>query len=269
MSRRSWRTTVTSGLIAATVSAADSVLGRPTSATPWTTWRWRFDASTTSSSTTPIVPTPAAARYISAGDPRPPGADDEDPGVGQPSLALDADLGQQDVAGVPGLLLGGPAPGRARRAVGSPCDARYPCVRWPRHRSHGCTHWIACADDGRPPCPFEQIPCTDATARPAPAPVGTAGPAPRGRAGRLRRVRLPRRRDGRHRRPGRGVQAGALPALPGQARALPRAARQAQRGPRAAGPRRPRLDAGQQGARLRRDQPPTSTSSPATAPPSG
>src|SRR5258705_431209 len=35
-------------------------------------WRWRSDSETMSSSTTPSVPTPAAARYISAGAPRPP-----------------------------------------------------------------------------------------------------------------------------------------------------------------------------------------------------
>src|SRR5690349_10741677 len=36
------------------------------------TWRCRFDSSTTSKSTMPSVPTPAAARYSSAGLPRPP-----------------------------------------------------------------------------------------------------------------------------------------------------------------------------------------------------
>src|ERR1700710_1708810 len=35
-------------------------------------WRCRFDSSTTSKAAMPSVPTPAAARYISAGDPRPP-----------------------------------------------------------------------------------------------------------------------------------------------------------------------------------------------------
>ena len=36
------------------------------------TWRCKFVASTVSSSTMPIVPTPAAARYCKAGAPRPP-----------------------------------------------------------------------------------------------------------------------------------------------------------------------------------------------------
>ena len=39
---------------------------------PWMIWRCRFDSSTVSNSTMPRVPTPAAARYISAGLPRPP-----------------------------------------------------------------------------------------------------------------------------------------------------------------------------------------------------
>ena len=68
----------------------------------------------------------------------------------------------------------------------------------------------------------------------APRPAARRGP------GRVRPVRLPRGRDGRDRRPGGGVQAGALPALPRQARPLPRPARQALRDPgvpRAGGPR--------------------------------
>ena len=39
---------------------------------PWMTWRCRFDSSTSSNSTIPSVPTPAAARYSSAGLPSPP-----------------------------------------------------------------------------------------------------------------------------------------------------------------------------------------------------
>jgi hypothetical protein len=34
----------------------------PTVETPKMTWRWRLDGETTSMSTRPIVPTPAAAR---------------------------------------------------------------------------------------------------------------------------------------------------------------------------------------------------------------
>jgi hypothetical protein len=37
-----------------------------------TIWRWRLLTSTMSKSTIPIVPTPAAARYSDAGEPRPP-----------------------------------------------------------------------------------------------------------------------------------------------------------------------------------------------------
>jgi hypothetical protein len=42
------------------------------SETPWMICRWRLLSSTVSKSTMPSVPTPAAARYISAGEPRPP-----------------------------------------------------------------------------------------------------------------------------------------------------------------------------------------------------
>src|SRR6516165_9190245 len=71
-SRSSCRFTVTSGLISLIVSMAETALDLPTSEVPWMTWRCRLDSSTTSKSTTPSVPTPAAARYISAGEPSPP-----------------------------------------------------------------------------------------------------------------------------------------------------------------------------------------------------
>ena len=71
-SRSSCTLTVISGLISSTESRADSAFDRPTSLCPWMIWRCRFDSSTASNSTMPSVPTPAAARYISAGDPRPP-----------------------------------------------------------------------------------------------------------------------------------------------------------------------------------------------------
>ena len=58
----------------------------------------------------------------------------------------------------------------------------------------------------------------------APAEIGPAQAAARGRAGGLRRAGLPRRGHGRHRRAGRGLQAGAVPALSRQTGALPRAA---------------------------------------------
>src|SRR3569833_3413157 len=67
-----WMLTLTSGLISLMEAAADSALGRPTSDCPWITWRCRLDSSTTSKSMTPRVPTPAAARYSRAGEPRPP-----------------------------------------------------------------------------------------------------------------------------------------------------------------------------------------------------
>ena len=68
----SYVTTSTFGLIRSSVSRADSTFGRPTSSVPCEIWRWRFDRSTRSKSTSPIVPTPAAARYIAIGEPSPP-----------------------------------------------------------------------------------------------------------------------------------------------------------------------------------------------------
>ena len=53
-------------------AAAESTFGVPSAPVEWRTCRCRLDSSTTSSSTTPITPTPAAARYISVGEPRPP-----------------------------------------------------------------------------------------------------------------------------------------------------------------------------------------------------
>ena len=64
--------TLTSGFSARIISVPDSTLGRPTFAVVWRIWRWRFDTSTTSPSMSPIVPTPAAARYTAVGEPSPP-----------------------------------------------------------------------------------------------------------------------------------------------------------------------------------------------------
>ncbi len=62
----------TFGLIAFSRSFADASFDRPTSGVPCSSCRWRLLKSTTSKSTMPSVPTPAAARYIAAGEPRPP-----------------------------------------------------------------------------------------------------------------------------------------------------------------------------------------------------
>ena len=43
-------------------AVADTTFLWPTRSVVWITWRWRFERSTTSKSTIPIVPTPAAAR---------------------------------------------------------------------------------------------------------------------------------------------------------------------------------------------------------------
>ena len=67
--------------------------------------RCRFDSSTTSMSTMPIVPTPAAARYIAAGEPSPP-APSISTRVEQLELSFFADLGQQQVALITAALVG-------------------------------------------------------------------------------------------------------------------------------------------------------------------
>ncbi len=61
-----------SGLMSRIVSSAESTFFLPTSLVPWITCRWRLEVSTTSKSTSPKVPTPAAARYIATGAPSPP-----------------------------------------------------------------------------------------------------------------------------------------------------------------------------------------------------
>lgn len=65
-------TTFTSGFMFVSVFSALSTFGIPTRSVAWRIWRWRFDASTTSSSIMPMVPTPAEARYMLDGEPRPP-----------------------------------------------------------------------------------------------------------------------------------------------------------------------------------------------------
>src|SRR6266567_4305710 len=85
--RTAWGSIATFGLSRPITAAALSTLGRPRSGVPWMTWRCRLESDTASSSTTPSVPTPAAARYSS-------------PGAPQRELARSADLAQYDVAGV-------------------------------------------------------------------------------------------------------------------------------------------------------------------------
>ena len=61
--RRSlYATTSTSGLSASIVRFADSTFGSPSESVEWTICRCKFDSSTTSASTIPMRPTPAAAR---------------------------------------------------------------------------------------------------------------------------------------------------------------------------------------------------------------
>jgi hypothetical protein len=49
-------------LIALIDSSAESTFATPMRSVVWMTWRWRLERSTSSSSTMPSVPTPAAAR---------------------------------------------------------------------------------------------------------------------------------------------------------------------------------------------------------------
>ena len=98
---------------------ADSTLGVPTLAVECTICRCKFDSSTTSSSTTPIVPTPAAARYSGAGEPRPPAPRTDHRGAFQPPLPLHADVVEDQVARVPpDLVVRERWVGRRRRVGG-------------------------------------------------------------------------------------------------------------------------------------------------------
>ena len=72
VSATSYLSICTYGLMSCIVSAAESSFLRPTSFVPWMICRCRFVKSTTSKSTMPMRPTPAAARYIPSGAPSPP-----------------------------------------------------------------------------------------------------------------------------------------------------------------------------------------------------
>ena len=61
-SRTGYFSTFTSGLISWIAISAESTFGTPMRSFEWATWRWRLERSTTSLSTMPSVPTPAAAR---------------------------------------------------------------------------------------------------------------------------------------------------------------------------------------------------------------
>src|ERR671918_1311212 len=88
--RTSWVTTLTSGLMAVSVFLAESTLRSPMRSTLCRIWRCRFDSSTTSMSTMPIVPKLAA---------------DVDLGQEQVALVAVALLGRQLAGGRPGTAL--------------------------------------------------------------------------------------------------------------------------------------------------------------------
>src|SRR3982074_3633168 len=92
--------------MAVSVFLAESTLRSPMRSMLCSTWRCRLDASTTSMSMMPMVPTPAAARYNAAGGPQAAGAQQQPLGVEQLLLAGHVDLGQQQVALVAVALLG-------------------------------------------------------------------------------------------------------------------------------------------------------------------
>src|SRR5579864_8161400 len=92
-------TTSTSGFSASSVFFAESAFHSPSRSVECAIWRCRFEASTRSSSTMPSRPTPAskikARRTAEAA-----GADQEHARLEQLELALDADLGDEQVAAV-------------------------------------------------------------------------------------------------------------------------------------------------------------------------
>ena len=163
-------------------------------------WRCRFDSSTTSKSMMPSVPTPAAARYISAGEPRPPAPTHQHLGVLQPLLPGHADVRDDQVARVAADLVDGELAGGldergqrhgtwppGRRVGTTPAVNRLP-ARMPIPRLSACGHGIA--PGGR-----HHV-------------VRRAGPL--GRLGRPRgRAAVPVRRAGRGRRRPRAVRAAA------------------------------------------------------------
>ena len=65
-------TTRHSGLSAESVCAADSAFSIPRREAGCRIWRFKLDSSITSKSAIRISPTPASARYIETGEPRPP-----------------------------------------------------------------------------------------------------------------------------------------------------------------------------------------------------
>ena len=79
---------------------ADSSLRRPTSGVPCSTCRCRLLKSTTSKSTRPRRPTPAAARYSAAGEPSPPAPMQQHARRLQLALPVHAHLGHDQVAAV-------------------------------------------------------------------------------------------------------------------------------------------------------------------------
>ena len=105
-SRSRYSTTFTSGFSARSVLPPTRSSASPMRSVVCRIWRCRFVSSTTSASTMPSVPTPAAARYSAAGEPRPPAPISSTFEAEQLELAGLADLGDQDVPAVAAALVG-------------------------------------------------------------------------------------------------------------------------------------------------------------------
>ena len=242
---------------------------------PWMIWRCRLDSSTTSKSTMPSVPTPAAARYSSAGDPRPPAPTHEHLGVLQALLPGHPDVGDDQVAGVALDLVDGQLGGRLDQ-------------RWQRHDA------ISWKTDPGPFYPAPGVTRLGINQPAPPAPSGPPGPPPnsgqaaRGpgaqnrhrRPGQLWHARGGRRCPGDRRSPGRrrpdatspSARAGETEnrgsANAGCRRSSPSPA--ARRAPRRTGPDRgPPVPVPDSPAVRRGGRPTAGRGAPASAPPSG
>ena len=95
------------GLRAVSFSSAESIFLRPMSLVEWMIWRCRLLESTTSKSTRPRVPMPAAVEIKSQWRAQSAGAYAEHACCFEAALAFHAHFGQDEVARVAGQVVGG------------------------------------------------------------------------------------------------------------------------------------------------------------------
>ncbi len=129
------------------VSAAESSFFLPTSLVPWITWRCRLVKSTTSKSTRPMRPMPAAARYMPSGAPSPPVPISATFAALQLQLAFHADFGHDQVAAVAQNLVFGQR--QAEAPAGQPLRPirpRYSARSIPCRRPSAAS--LPCSDSG-------------------------------------------------------------------------------------------------------------------------